>query len=813
MGSGVSVPTDHEKVTQMLSVLHEDEKEVVEDRVPRQIKEKVARLVVSAMENSADQSRLTMNSDILEHLHELPRILNDLEQNSDPNARRIATEKVRRFLSVEKDPPIQVVIDAGCVPTLVSFLHHDDDHQLQLEAGWALTNIASGNSNQTDVVINAGAVPAFVQLLKSSSSVHVREQSIWALGNIAGDSAARRDMVIAADILNPLIIEFITHTKSRYQDIGNHSSLNNNIETKFCDDDDEKEFLNKMEKFNQSIKDENLRSQGILRNGAWLLSNLCRGRPKVKLTSLKPALPGLAVLIEYVLDEEALSDALWAASYLSDGDQDNIDAVLCADISSANLLSQFSSSSSSLNERDYRRGGSGGGHGHGEGGSLSHRLVELLSHPKESIVTPALRCLGNLVTGDDESTDIVISIHGCLQALRKIINAPTTNKKTKKKNHKKKNENDNHYHGTTPLSPVSAAIKKEACWTLSNMLAGTKSQIGLVMDAGLLSPLISIANLNHKKFNKRALKSKHGSNKKSSSSKSSARVVPLGMPMGFDGFEGDDDCSDYSGSEDEEEDELLKMEELKSLVDGKPHVKESDVHKEAVWALANAASGATKRQVRQLIRGGSVFSLVSALHSEDPGVGAVAADGLTHLLRKAGGGKKGFFFVRGSPAYRWRNRIVKAINTCGGDIALKKLIAKGKRNKGNHNNNNKEESSSSSNSQKSNDELENLMLQSTSDNEYLVEVEKEAAAKAKALLSLLAFTRALLIRAKKEAKYGLRKNKGGGRGGGGGGGIALSDITGSNELFEDDEDDEGFVLNRKTVSILVHNFDISAFFK
>lgn len=77
--------------------------------------------------------------------------------------------------------------------------------ELQLNASWALTNLACGSRQETHRIIASGGVQALMQLA-STASGEVRDQAIWALGNLAADCAVCREQVRESGLLGLLML-------------------------------------------------------------------------------------------------------------------------------------------------------------------------------------------------------------------------------------------------------------------------------------------------------------------------------------------------------------------------------------------------------------------------------------------------------------------------------------------------------------------------------------------------------------------------------------------------------------------------------
>ncbi|KAE8996995.1 Importin subunit alpha-1 [Phytophthora rubi] len=313
-----------------------------------------------------------------------PTFQGDLNQidaglnSEDADVQLEAAKKLRVLLSSERDLLIRQMLEKNWTPRLIKWLRLRDRPTLQVEALWALTNIAAGATDNTSVLLQNGVIPTLVSLLDSTNE-EVLEQSVWVLGNLAGEGAATRDLVLSAGALTPLV---------------------NNLKKTSWD------------------------RLSLLRILTWTISNLCDGQPR-PVFDIGLILPYLAKMLTST-DTEILSHVCWAFSHLCDGPSTHIQAVVDSDV--------------------------------------CFRLVELLSHSSWRVTKPALRAIGNIVCAEDDHdyTQHIIEC-GAVPSLRRLI------------------------------AHSNREIQKEACWTLSNIAAGTVDQIQCVLDSGCIPSLMGLA--------------------------------------------------------------------------------------------------------------------------------------------------------------------------------------------------------------------------------------------------------------------------------------------------------------------------------
>lgn len=354
-------------------------------------------------------------------------------RSSDPVIQLDCTRKIRKLLSKEDNPPAMIIIEKGLVPVLVNFLRCVDNPKLQFEAAWALTNIASTEHTEfitrDEPPFKCNAVP-FLAALMRSPNPDVREQSCWCLGNVAGDGYLLRNIVLnTPHCLENLILNIArAHNKS------------------------------------------------MLKNATWALSNFCRGKPPPAIHIIQPALQVLGRLIGADAEnDEVLRDACWAFSYISDGDDDRIQAVL--DVNPV------------------------------------PRLVQLLSHRKSAVVTPALRSLGNIISGNDSQTQHALNANA-MQALIPLLRHEKVNIRkeacwtlsniaagTAAQARALVNAVD--HMGRPVISTIielanagNYDVRKEAAWVIANICTGgEEDNIRALVDCKPVSAIFALVNL------------------------------------------------------------------------------------------------------------------------------------------------------------------------------------------------------------------------------------------------------------------------------------------------------------------------------
>eukprot|EP00914_Ancora_sagittata_P025345 GHVO01050388.1.p1 GENE.GHVO01050388.1~~GHVO01050388.1.p1 ORF type:complete len:503 (+),score=66.38 GHVO01050388.1:91-1599(+) len=296
---------------------------------------------------------------------------------------------------------------------------NSSDPQGQYEGAEQFRRLLSiANNPPIQDVINSGVVPRFVEFLKDSSRPNLQFESAWVLTNIASGTRDQTKQVIDNGAV-PIFVCLLSSNDNEVREqavwaLGNIAGDNPQSRDLVLREGALEPVLNLLRENKKPT---------LLRNATWTLSNLCRGKPEPILEWVYPALPVLKKLI-YEEDTEVLADACWALSYISDGPQaTHIEAVVNS--------------------------------------GVCQRLVELLSHKDALVLTPALRAVGNIVTGSDLQTDKILAC----EALPLLNNLLSSNRR---------------------------GICREACWAISNITAGNKTQIQQVITNHMIPQLIAL---------------------------------------------------------------------------------------------------------------------------------------------------------------------------------------------------------------------------------------------------------------------------------------------------------------------------------
>ena len=261
------------------------------------------------------------------------------------------------------------------IPMLAEKLYGSDEDKLMATGKIRRMLSQEAHPPIDDVVSynNGIFVPSFIQFLDRHDMSWLQFEAAWALTNIASGTAEHTKLVI------PAIPKFISLLSSTSCDVCEQSiwALGNiaGDSAKARDiilSHDILSPLLRLVHFAQSDPGAyGDKTKRILRTATWCLSNLFRGKPVPNLQRTQGALQAIAQLIHYhdPPKEDVLIDALWALSFASDGPNDMIQAVL-----------------------DLK---------------VLPRVVELLSDPEPKILSPSLRIVGNIVTGNDPQTNEV----------------------------------------------------------------------------------------------------------------------------------------------------------------------------------------------------------------------------------------------------------------------------------------------------------------------------------------------------------------------------------------------------------------------
>ena len=224
--------------------------------------------------------------------------------------------------------------------------------------------LSTGNDTPVAEVTDSGILPLIIGLLYKSQNEEIVFEATWVLTNVANTEHTSA-VVDAVPFLVPLLVSNSEYL--REQAVWCLSNIaGDSIRLR--------DIVLATDASTYIVKNINSpANESLLGNMVWALSNLSRGKPVPDLKLVQEVVPCLASVVRTIVNSpdagdrtSILRDACWTLYHLSDGDDERIQKVVDT--------------------------------------GIIETLVGFLSVP--GLVLPALQTLSNIVTGDEEQTQV-----------------------------------------------------------------------------------------------------------------------------------------------------------------------------------------------------------------------------------------------------------------------------------------------------------------------------------------------------------------------------------------------------------------------
>ncbi|KAI8870496.1 ARM repeat-containing protein [Ramicandelaber brevisporus] len=317
---------------------------------------------------------------------------------------------------------------------------YSEDLKLQAEGCEALRRfLGPGYHGEIERVVDTGVIPRFTELLSQSTDIRILEEVAWCLCNVASGSSQSTMAVYHSGAIQPLR-RLLYEEKSKsivgsaLRALSNISHESKQVCEDVVSDDLLIPFVLNMMKTS--------RKSGMLMDTAMqFMWEIIASKP-VQLTRELRIEYGLAA-VEFISWSPRFNTGYRRHTYDTSipaklGERNLMDSILDGALGIIRNVTTLEPVVEAIIQRE-----------------LLPLIMQCVSIDVSKIAGSAIRILGNLVSQSDDVTDVVIQ-KGGLQAL--IVG----------------------------LGYSDSAIVKSACWALSNILAGTPSQIIASLQAGTL---------------------------------------------------------------------------------------------------------------------------------------------------------------------------------------------------------------------------------------------------------------------------------------------------------------------------------------